>query len=169
MLSSNLLLFAVFVAPIFGSVLPDAFSPVQALTPYHSLPPRQTACPSIWSEIAQDLKKAFSGCNNDARSAIRFAFHDAAGYSSLTKTYGAATGGADGSLLLNDSEIARSDNDPMQVFRAFLLTTYNGYKNRGVGAADFVGKLLSKRPASMMQECVTICQLLLLLYCPKHR
>jgi len=62
----------------------------------------------------------------------------AAGYSSKNEPYSPASGGADGSLLLNDGEIARSINDPLQGYRDFLLGKYNQYKSKGVGAADFV-------------------------------
>jgi hypothetical protein len=36
-----------------------------------------SSCPQIWSTIASDLRSSFQGCNNNARSSIRFAFHDA--------------------------------------------------------------------------------------------
>jgi hypothetical protein len=62
----------------------------------------------------------------------------AAGYSSKNQPYSPASGGADGSLLLNDGEIGRSINDPLQGYRDFLLGKYNLYKSKGVGAADFV-------------------------------
>ena len=52
--------------------------------------------------------------------------------------YGAASGGADGSLLLSDVEIARPDHNPMQGFREWLLQIYREYKDRRVGAADLV-------------------------------
>ncbi|KAM0714471.1 hypothetical protein Q7P37_010258 [Cladosporium fusiforme] len=99
--------------------------------------PEGDACPQVWYDIAKDLKSEFSGCNRRARDAIRFAFHDAAGYSSKNPVSAPASGGADGSLLLNDGEIARSANDPLQGFRGFLLQKYNKYKSKGVGAADF--------------------------------
>lgn len=56
----------------------------------------------------------------------------------MTVPYGAASGGADGSLLLSDTEIARADHNPMQGFREWLLNIYRDYKDRGVGAADLV-------------------------------
>jgi hypothetical protein len=97
-----------------------------------------SACPSVWSTVASDLKQSFSGCNVQARNAIRFAFHDAAGYSSKTPTYAPATGGADGSLLLSQEEIRRPIEAPLQSFQPFLLGKYNQYKSQGVGAADLV-------------------------------
>ena len=62
----------------------------------------------------------------------------AAGYSSKNQPYAPASGGADGSLLLSDSESARSINDPLQGYREFLLGKYDNWKDKGVGAADFV-------------------------------
>ncbi|KAF7187956.1 Versatile peroxidase VPL1 [Pseudocercospora fuligena] len=99
-----------------------------------------SSCPQIWSTVAEDLRRSFSGCNDLARSAIRFAFHDAAGYSIKNPVLAPASGGADGSLLLNDEEISRGDNAPMkQNYRdLFLLPKYNAYKSRGVSAADLV-------------------------------
>ncbi|KAK3073123.1 fungal class II heme-containing peroxidase [Teratosphaeriaceae sp. CCFEE 6253] len=97
-----------------------------------------SACPAIWSTVAADLKASFSGCNNQARSAIRFAFHDAAGYSSKTPVYAPASGGADGSLLLSAEEISRPIENPLQIFKPWLLAKYNQYQGQGVGAADLV-------------------------------
>ncbi|GAB7323808.1 hypothetical protein MBLNU13_g07257t1 [Cladosporium sp. NU13] len=99
---------------------------------------RADSCPAVWNTIAVDLKASFAGCNRAATDAIRFSFHDAAGYSSTNAPSAPASGGADGSLLLSDAEIARSTNDPLQGFRNFLLGKYNIYKNQGVSAADFV-------------------------------
>jgi len=101
-------------------------------------PAANGSCPQVWYDVAADLKSNFFGCTRLAADAIRFAFHDAAGYSIKNEPYGPASGGADGSLLLNDGEIARSINDPLQGYRDFLLGKYNQYKSKGVGAADFV-------------------------------
>ena len=101
-------------------------------------PAANGSCPQVWYDIAADLKSSFFGCTRSAADAIRFAFHDAAGYSSKNQPYSPASGGADGSLLLNDGEIGRSINDPLQGYRDFLLGKYNQYKSKGVGAADFV-------------------------------
>ncbi|KAK5169794.1 fungal class II heme-containing peroxidase [Saxophila tyrrhenica] len=84
------------------------------------------------------MKQVFAGCTEPARSSIRFAFHDSAGYSSVTKPYGPASGGADGSLLLNDDEIARTGNAPMPFARTQLKTQWEGFKDQNVTAADFV-------------------------------
>lgn len=99
--------------------------------------PRAT-CPTVWTDIAADLSNTFRGCQQPTRFAIRFAFHDAGAFSSKTPFYAPAAGGADGSLLLNDAEIARTSQQPMQNYRNFLLGKYNTYKSRGVTAADLV-------------------------------
>lgn len=100
--------------------------------------PSDGSCPQVWSQVASQLKSDFNGCNDYARNAIRFAFHDAAGYSSSNTPYAPASGGADGSLLLNDDEISRSTEAPMkQNYRdPYLLPLYQKYKSQGVGAAD---------------------------------
>ena len=96
------------------------------------------SCPGIWSTVASDLSSSFSGCNRNARDAIRFAFHDASGYSSKNTPYEPASGGADGSLLLSSTEITRSIENPLQGYQQFLLGKYNQYKGQNVGAADLV-------------------------------
>jgi len=101
-------------------------------------PATNGSCPDIWYAIAADLKLNFLGCNRLAADAIRFAFHDAAGYSSTNQPYSPASGGADGSLLLSDDEIARGKNDPLQGYRDFLLLKFDFYKDSGISAADFV-------------------------------
>lgn len=110
---------------------------VDTETDVPDLLPRAT-CPSVWTTIASDLRNTFRGCQQPTRFAIRFAFHDAGAYSSRTPFYAPAAGGADGSLLLNAEEIARSSQNPMQNYRNFLLGKYNTYKSQGVTAADLV-------------------------------
>ncbi|KXT09069.1 hypothetical protein AC579_1156 [Pseudocercospora musae] len=99
-----------------------------------------SGCPSIWTQIASDLRTDFAGCNDLARSSIRFAFHDAAGYSVKNPSYAPASGGADGSLLLNDEEISRPANNPLkQNYRdKYLLGKYKQYRSNGISAADLV-------------------------------
>lgn len=97
-------------------------------------------CPEVWTKIAAEFKKDFAGCNNLARSAIRFAFHDSGAYSSKNEPYAPASGGADGSLLLNEEEISREAEQSMKSqFRdPYLLPAYKKYKDQGVSAADIV-------------------------------
>lgn len=95
------------------------------------------ACPSVWNDVRADLWTRFQGCSRGASFAIRYAFHDAATTSIHTPFYAPAAGGADGSLLLNDEEAARSENNPLQAFRGNLSAVYDKYKPH-IGAADLV-------------------------------
>lgn len=95
-------------------------------------------CPLVWTAVAEDLKGAFAGCNQDARFAIRFAFHDAATFSLNTPFYPPAAGGADGSLLLAPGEISRTENSPLEQFIPFLSTRYATYSVLGASAADLI-------------------------------
>ena len=99
---------------------------------------RQKSCPAVWGEISSELHANLRRCNRNARTAIRFAFHDAGGYSSKTTPYGPASGGADGSLLLNDEEMARVSQQPMQEYRAYLKGVYDQYRPKGITAADLI-------------------------------
>ncbi|EMC95707.1 hypothetical protein BAUCODRAFT_148591 [Baudoinia panamericana UAMH 10762] len=121
------------------SIAPFGFSSsTTASIPASSSTSTSSGCPAVWSTVATDLKSAFTGCNVLARNAIRFAFHDAAGYSSKTPYYAPATGGADGSLLLSSDEIKRQIEAPLQRYQPWLLGKYNKYHSQGVGAADLV-------------------------------
>lgn len=63
----------------------------------------------------------------------------AATTSKSTPFYAPAAGGADGSLLLNDEEAARADNDPLQAFRGNLTEVYTQYHaSHNISAADLV-------------------------------
>lgn len=70
-------------------------------------------------------------CTTAARSAIRFAFHDAASWDLQ-----ASFGGADGSLFLSGDEINRSENNGLQAWRQRGLQLLQKYGVFGVGAAD---------------------------------
>jgi hypothetical protein len=66
---------------------------------------------TTWNKVSAELQTLFtlgSGrlCNDDARAAIRLVFHDCGTWS---KDQG-STGGCDGSLVLNDAELARGEN-----------------------------------------------------------
>lgn len=100
-----------------------------------------SGCPAVWSTISQDLTSSFvSGgeCTDIARGAIRFAFHDAATFSQKLPTVPPASGGADGSLLLNDEEIGRPRNNGLRRYHSFIKEKFDRYKSDGVGAADLV-------------------------------
>lgn len=84
--------------------------------------PRQDDNCSSWSSIASDLQSEFSGCNDDARAAIRAPFHDC------------VNNGCDGSLILA-GECSRSENAGLQDICNKLgakATQYN------VGTADMI-------------------------------
>ncbi|OTA93720.1 putative class II peroxidase [Hypoxylon sp. CO27-5] len=59
-------------------------------------------CPSVWTDVAADLKLTFldtdGNCNDDARAAIRLAFHDC------------FPGSCDGSIILADECTGRGEN-----------------------------------------------------------
>jgi hypothetical protein len=86
------------------------------------------------------MRDASGQCTDTARAAIRFAFHDAATFSSKLPFYAPAAGGADGSLLLSANEISRTDNNGLGDFHAFLTRKFAAYKAAGfcVGAADLI-------------------------------
>lgn len=121
-------------SPVSATTIPDT-SNIQDRSPDSQ---SSGSCPAIWTTIASDLYSTFQGCQQPTRYAIRFAFHDAGGYSSKNKVYAPASGGADGSLLLSNKEIARPSEAPLQSFRPYLLGKYNQYKSSGISAADLV-------------------------------
>ncbi|RYP41914.1 hypothetical protein DL767_000651 [Monosporascus sp. MG133] len=74
-----------------------------ALVAYLALARAQTAtCPTVWTEVAGDLVTTFVGtdgaCTDDARAAIRLAFHDC------------FPGACDGSIILANECIDRREN-----------------------------------------------------------
>jgi manganese peroxidase len=98
-------------------------------------------CPDIWRTISQDLTTSFvSGgeCTDLARGAIRYAFHDAGTFSQKLPVVPPASGGADGSLLLNGGEIGRPENRGLEQYHAFITGKYAQYKSKDVGAADLI-------------------------------
>ncbi|KAF2403739.1 heme peroxidase [Trichodelitschia bisporula] len=100
-----------------------------------SLFPRKNGnkCPPAWTTVSQDLTKMFltnGQCNDDARAAIRAAFHDCGTWN---KAQG-AKGGCDGSLILAQ-EYNRAENNGLQAISAKLLDLS---KTRSVGVADMI-------------------------------
>lgn len=79
-------------------------------------------------------------CTNLARAAVRYAFHDAATFSTKLPTYAPASGGADGSLLLSADEINRTDNNGLHDYHDTLTQKFAAYQAAGyaVGAADLI-------------------------------
>ena len=104
---------------------------------------KRQACPAIYSTLSADLTTSFRApngvCTDMARAAIRFAFHDAGSFSLRLPFSAPAGGGADGSLLLNPTEIQRAESGGLLPYYNFLSNKYTTtYKAQGVGAADLI-------------------------------
>jgi hypothetical protein len=88
----------------------------------------------VWDYISNELVELFTNkdgtCNDLARASVRLGFHDAGAWS---KTSG--FGGADGSLILNEEEIARPENAGLAGAAAAGQALLKKYP---VGAADLV-------------------------------
>jgi hypothetical protein len=74
------------------------------------------------------MRDATGGCTDLARAAIRFAFHDAATFSTKLPFYAPAAGGADGSLLLSANEINRADNAGLHDYYTTLTQKFAAYR-----------------------------------------
>lgn len=99
------------------------------------------SCPDIWTTISADLTTSFISdgqCTDLARGAVRYAFHDAGPFSLSLPFVPPAAGGADGSLLLNPTEIGRSENGGLLPYHIFITGKFNQYGPQGVGAADLI-------------------------------
>jgi hypothetical protein len=86
-----------------------------------------STCPAVWNTISQELTKLFSSnntCNEDAREAIRAAFHDC-----FPKP------GCDGSIFLANSELSRPENVNLGPV-AWMLGTLT--EKHQVGVADMI-------------------------------
>ncbi|KAL2162200.1 hypothetical protein VTH06DRAFT_7113 [Thermothelomyces fergusii] len=96
---------------------------------------RETCC--IWKFIAEAMATSFgdgSGkCNELARQAIRLGFHDAG-----TWSQSAGGGGADGSVVLASSELARGENRGLETAAAYMAARYAEWQPRGAGMADLI-------------------------------
>ncbi|OAG11194.1 heme peroxidase [Paraphaeosphaeria sporulosa] len=86
----------------------------------------------VWWDVSAELTKRFKEtngeCNDAARAAIRFGFHDAGAWDKDT-----TTGGADGSLMMDFGEIDRPENNGLQSVRLLLREVQALFK---VGYAD---------------------------------
>ncbi|KAL2171265.1 hypothetical protein VTG60DRAFT_3371 [Thermothelomyces hinnuleus] len=96
---------------------------------------RETCC--MWKYIADAMATSFRDgagrCNELARQAVRLGFHDAGTWSKS-----AGGGGADGSVLLAPSELARDDNRGLEVVAAQMAAWYAEWQPRGAGMADLI-------------------------------
>ncbi|KAH9214834.1 heme peroxidase [Leptodontidium sp. 2 PMI_412] len=103
------------------------------------------SCPAVWTTIATQLKGMYLGsdgqCNDDARAAIRLAFHDCGTWDSSQGT----TGGCDGSLLINVKNANPSITmaDLISFSAAVAIVTCPG----GPQMQTFVGRKDSFTPA----------------------
>jgi hypothetical protein len=100
-------------------------------------------CPAVWTSIASDLTRMFldtsiGQCNDDARAAIREAFHDCGAW----ETAIGSTGGCDGSLILSadNNELLRGENNGLQDISAKLLTLQQKWVkvDSSVSVADII-------------------------------
>jgi len=100
-------------------------------------------CPAVWASIAADLKKMYldpatKQCNDDARAAIREAFHDCGAW----QISNGLVGGCDGSLILSagNDELLRGENNGLQDISAKLLTLQQKYNTAStpVSVADLI-------------------------------
>jgi manganese peroxidase len=89
-----------------------------------------------WARIMSDIKGNFkdgSGCSATARGAIRLGFHDAAAWNITL-----SSGGADGSIVLNSDELARSENRGLQEIAAQTQKWFDQYKKYKISMADLI-------------------------------
>lgn len=86
----------------------------------------------VWYDVSAELTKLFKEkdgrCNDNARAAIRFGFHDAGSWDKQS-----THGGADGSLMMDFGEENRPENNGLQNIRQILRGVRAKYN---VGYAD---------------------------------
>ncbi|GJC78233.1 versatile peroxidase VPL2 [Colletotrichum liriopes] len=91
----------------------------------------------IWKYIADDMARQMVGnagrCNSVARGAVRLGFHDAASWSKST-----GGTGADGSIILANECLTRSDNKGLEDICAMMSSWYAKYKKYGISMADLI-------------------------------
>ncbi|OTB13918.1 putative class II peroxidase [Daldinia sp. EC12] len=87
----------------------------------------QAQCPAVWTDVAADLKETFldggGKCNDNARAAIRLAFHDC------------FPGSCDGSVILANECTDRGENTQMVDICSTLGDKATQF---GVGTADII-------------------------------
>lgn len=84
----------------------------------------------VSAELTRLFLQADGQCNDNARAAVRFGFHDAGSWDKTS-----TNGGADGSLLMGFGEEERPENNGLQGIRGVLKGVQSKYK---VGYADLV-------------------------------
>ncbi|CZT08490.1 hypothetical protein WAI453_007217 [Rhynchosporium graminicola] len=87
-------------------------------------------CPAVWTPIISELSALFndksvspSQCNDDARAAIRAAFHDCGTWDNSQ----GETGGCDGSLITANEAFTRPENNGLQDTSTKLLALQQKY------------------------------------------
>lgn len=86
--------------------------------------------------IVNQLKATYTqggACNTLARQAIRLGFHDAATWNTSL-----STGGADGSIVLNTDESARSENRGLQTIIDQMRQWYTQWQKYDISMADLI-------------------------------
>ncbi|KAF1994013.1 class II peroxidase [Amniculicola lignicola CBS 123094] len=85
----------------------------------------EDAC-CVWWNVSEKLTAEFrettGECNDNARAAIRFGFHDAGSWDEKS-----THGGADGSLMMDFGEIDRPENNGLQSIRTLLRSVQSTY------------------------------------------
>jgi len=99
---------------------------------------KSASCPAVWTSVVKDLSamfldKATGQCNDDARAAIRGAFHDCGTWD---KSQG-STGGCDGSLILAREAYNLPENNGLQAYSDKILALRDG-KYPSVSIADLL-------------------------------
>ena len=95
---------------------------------------------SVWAQVGRAIQPAFrdsngtgAGCSALARGAIRLGFHDAGAWNTSV-----GWGGADGSILLNATELARTENAGLADVVQQMLAWHSAWASQGVGMADLI-------------------------------
>ncbi|KAH6671342.1 heme peroxidase [Halenospora varia] len=98
-------------------------------------------CPQVWDSVIPVLVTKFKDfsvsppqCNDDARAAIREAFHDCGTWD---KTQG-NTGGCDGSLVLAPGEVNRPENGGLGGITNYLIWLKSQYPADAFTMADLI-------------------------------
>jgi manganese peroxidase len=92
----------------------------------------------VWKHVADDMYKVFKGssgrCTKFARYAVRLGFHDAGSWSKFT----GPDGGADGSILLSDTEMLRPENNGLQEIAVKMRKWYAKFSPYDCSMADLI-------------------------------
>ncbi|ORY07135.1 heme peroxidase [Clohesyomyces aquaticus] len=93
-----------------------------------SLLKRGDSCPAVWSDVSDTLTEEFladGSCTDNARAAIRAAFHDC------------FNGACDGSLILAN-ECSNPENSGLEDYCSYISDVADQYEDKDVGVADLI-------------------------------